>query len=54
MMTVFQRLKTAAIDQARYRQTRDEIARMPMDVAIDLGIYPGDAEAIARKAVYGR
>ena len=54
MMTVFEMLKTAAANQARYRRTRDEIARMPMDVAIDLGIYPGDAEAIARNAVYGR
>jgi len=54
MMTVFETLKTAVINQARYRHTREEIARMPMDVAIDLGIYPGDAEAIARKAVYGR
>jgi uncharacterized protein YjiS (DUF1127 family) len=54
MMTVFEMLKTAAANQARYLRTRDEIARMPMDVAIDLGIYPGDAEAIARKAVYGR
>ncbi len=53
MMTVFEKLKTAAINSARYRRTRDEIARMPMDVALDVGIYPGDAEAIARRAVYG-
>lgn len=53
MMTVITKLKTAAAMQARYLRTRDEIARMPMDVALDLGIYPGDAEEIARKAVYG-
>jgi uncharacterized protein YjiS (DUF1127 family) len=53
MMTVFEKLKTAARNQACYLHTRNEIARMPMDVALDLGIYPGDAEAIARKAVYG-
>jgi uncharacterized protein YjiS (DUF1127 family) len=53
MMTVIEKLRTAARERARYRQTRDEIARMPLDVALDLGIYPGDAEAIARKAVWG-
>lgn len=54
MMTVIERLKTAAALRARYRQTRDEIARMPLDVALDLNIYPGDAERIAHDAVYGR
>jgi uncharacterized protein YjiS (DUF1127 family) len=37
----------------RYVRTRDEIARMPLDVALDLDIYPGDADRIARKAVWG-
>lgn len=54
MMTVLEKLTAAARTRARYRRTRDEIARMPIDIALDLGIYPGDAESIARKAVYGR
>jgi uncharacterized protein YjiS (DUF1127 family) len=54
MITVFDMLKTAAANYARYRQTRDEIANLPLDVALDLGIYPGDAERIAREAVYGK
>jgi uncharacterized protein YjiS (DUF1127 family) len=54
MMTVLEKLKTAARDRARYRRTRDEIARLPIDIALDLGIYPGDADRIARQAVYGR
>jgi len=54
MMTVFDRLMTAARDRARFRQTRNEIARMPLDVALDLGIYPGDADELARKAVWGK
>lgn len=54
MLTVIEKLMTAARDRARYRQTRDEIARMPLDVALDLGIYPGDAEKIARQAVWGK
>lgn len=39
--------------ERRYRTTRDEIARLPLDVALDLDIYPGDADRIARKAVWG-
>ena len=31
----------------------DEIARLPLDVALDLGLYPGDADRIAHRAVYG-
>ena len=54
MFTVVEKLMAAARNQARYRQTRDEIARMPIDVALDLGIYPGDAHEIARKAVWGK
>jgi uncharacterized protein YjiS (DUF1127 family) len=54
MITVIDMLKTAATNYARYRETRDEIANLPLDVALDLGIYPGDAEKIARDAVYGK
>jgi hypothetical protein len=54
MLTVVERLKCAARDRARFIQTRDEIARLPLDVALDIGIYPGDADRIAREAVYGR
>ncbi|WP_168732884.1 hypothetical protein [Aliigemmobacter aestuarii] len=53
-MTHFFTLLTRTLEQrARYISTRDEIARMPLDVALDLGIYPGDADRIARRAVYG-
>jgi len=53
MNRLIQTLKTAAEKRARYLRTRDEIARMPLAIALDLDIYPGDAERIARKAVYG-
>ena len=33
--------------------TRDEIAGMERRVALDLGIFPEDADRIARKAVWG-
>jgi uncharacterized protein YjiS (DUF1127 family) len=54
MISVISMLKEAARNHSLYRQTRDEIANMPLDVALDLGIYPGDAERIAREAVYGK
>lgn len=54
MITVIDMLRTAAMNYARYRQTRDEIANLPLAVALDLGIYPGDADRIAREAVYGK
>jgi uncharacterized protein YjiS (DUF1127 family) len=54
MQDIIQTLVVAARTKARYRQTRDEIARLPTDIALDLGLYPGDADEIARKAVYGR
>lgn len=54
MITAFEMLRTAARNYARYIRTRDEIANMPLDVALDLGIYRGDADRIARDAVYGK
>ena len=54
MTNLIERLKSAADKRARFVQTRDEIARMPLDVALDLNIYPGDAHRIAYETVYGR
>ena len=54
MLSVFELLKTAALNYSRYRQTRNEIANLPADIALDLGIFPGDADRIAREAVYGK
>jgi hypothetical protein len=53
-MKLIETLKTAAANRAVYRATRDEIARMPRDVALDLGIFPEDAHQIAWAAVYGK
>ena len=36
-----------------YKRTVRELSRLPLDVALDLDIYPGDAEKIAKRAVYG-
>jgi uncharacterized protein YjiS (DUF1127 family) len=53
MMNIITTLRARLNDQARYRRIRDEIARMPLDVALDLDIYPGDADRIARQVVWG-
>ena len=53
MLNVIARFKEAARKQVLYRRTRQEIENMPLDIALDLGIYRGDADRIARDAVYG-
>ncbi|MBM1219279.1 hypothetical protein JQU17_03640 [Ponticoccus sp. SC2-23] len=52
-MTLIQGLQTAIAKRRAYLRTRHEIASLPLDVALDLDIYPGDADKIARQAVYG-
>ena len=53
MKNLFAALKDSAAKRALYRRTRDEIARLSPAEAIDLGIFPSDAERIAREAVWG-
>jgi uncharacterized protein YjiS (DUF1127 family) len=52
MKNFINRVKTAVDNYGRYITTRNEIARLPLDVALDLGLYRGDADRIARKAVW--
>ena len=40
--------------RAAYSRTVRELRSLPLDTALDLGIYPGDAKRIAHRAVYGR
>ena len=53
MKTLISQIREAAAKRALYRRTRDEIARMPRRDALDLGIFPEDADKIARRAVWG-
>lgn len=53
-MTLLSSLQTRVAKHAEYRRTVKELRRMPLDVALDLNIHPGDAEKIAKKSVYGR
>ena len=54
MMQAFDTLRDRLRKRALYARTKREIASLPLDVALDLDIYPGDADEIARRAVYGR
>ena len=39
--------------QIAYRRTVNELRNLPLDTALDLDIFPGDADKIARRAVWG-
>ena len=49
-MNIMNSLKKRAL----YNQTVREIRALPIDIALDLDLYHGDAEKIARHAVYER
>jgi hypothetical protein len=53
-MNFIEKIQDARRKHAAYIRTRNEIARMPVEMGWDLNIFPGDAEKIAREAVYGR
>jgi uncharacterized protein YjiS (DUF1127 family) len=53
MKTFIATLREAARKRALYVRTRNEIAALPRAVALDLGIYPEDADRMAREAVWG-
>ncbi|RMD88758.1 MAG: DUF1127 domain-containing protein [Alphaproteobacteria bacterium] len=54
MTSLIGRLRENARKRALYRRTVKEIRAMPDTIARDLGLYRGEAERIAREAVYGR
>lgn len=53
MNNILIKIRAAAAKRAKYNATVAEIERMPLDIALDLNIYRGDAHDIAYKAVYG-
>ena len=53
MTSVLTDLRLRAQKRAEWKKTRDEIAKLPVDIALDLDLYPGDATRIATRAVYG-
>lgn len=53
MKTLIAHLRAQVAAHAAYARLRNEIAALSHAEALDLGIFPGDAERIARKAVWG-
>ena len=52
-MTMINTLRDRLAKRAAYERTRYAIASLPVELAVeDLGIYPGDADKIAERAVY--
>ena len=49
----FQTLRQAVTRRAAYRRTVAALQELPLNTALDLDLFPGDARRIARRAVYG-
>lgn len=54
MTMIVTKLRSAAYKRMEYARTVAEIENMPLDVALDLGIFREDARKIAAAAVYGQ
>ena len=52
-MNVLNKVRSAVRKHAAYLRLKNELANMPQDVAIDLGLFREDAAKIANKAIYG-
>ncbi len=52
-MTLIARIQNDVANYVKYRRTAAAIRSLPLDLALDLDLYSGDAEKIARRAVYG-
>lgn len=53
MATIIDRFAASLRKRAQYRRTVAALKGLPLQVALDLDLFPGDAERIARRAVYG-
>ncbi len=53
MNAFLETLKSAAAKRSAYIATYKELARMPRETAIDLGLFVEDARINAHRAVYG-
>ncbi|MEO8241048.1 MAG: hypothetical protein ABI832_01990 [bacterium] len=53
MKNLFNTMRDNAAKRALYRKTRYEILGISTATAEDIGIYPSEAKAVARRAVWG-
>ena len=52
-MTVMKTVRTAVSKRVAYSRLKHELETMPIETAIDLGMFREDASKIASKAIYG-
>jgi uncharacterized protein YjiS (DUF1127 family) len=52
-MTALNTVRTAIEKRVAYSRLKHELATMPKETAIDLGMFREDASKIASKAIYG-
>ena len=52
-MTAMNLVRTAIEKRVAYSRLKHELATMPQETAIDLGMFREDAGKIASKAIYG-
>ena len=52
-MSMFETFRSAIEQRMAYLRTRNALRALQLNTSLDLDIYPGDADRIARKAVYG-
>jgi len=52
-MTVISNVRTAISKRVAYSRLKHELATMPLETAIDLGMFREDAAKVAAKAIYG-
>jgi len=52
-MSIFETFRSAIEQLMAYLRTCNALRSLQLNTSLDLDIYPGDADRIARKAVYG-
>jgi len=52
-MTVLNTVRNAIEKRVAYSRLKRELAMMPVETAIDLGMFREDARKVATKAIYG-
>ena len=52
-MTVINTVRQSFQKRMAYLRTKSELRAMPLEVALDLGIFREDASKTAAKAIYG-
>ncbi|SLN16538.1 hypothetical protein [Roseisalinus antarcticus] len=54
-MTMLSTIRSAVQKRSQYNRLVRELRALPTGLAVeDLALYPGDAEAIATRSIYGR